>query len=84
MVKWLTKVRAGCLASRAQLVGLGLVQRLPQCLCCGATTEDDEHVLAGCPATGSQGWLALVAEASVVAAKAVGVGVPMPPVSMLE
>ena len=83
MIKWLARVRAGCLASRARLVGHGLEQGLPQCLCCGAEAEDDEHLLTGCPATGSQDWPALVAEAWAVAAKAVGVGVPMPPVSTM-
>ena len=81
VIKWLARVRAGCLASRARLVGHGLCSGSPQCLCCGAEVEDDEHVLAGCPATGTQDWPALMAEAWAMAARTVGAQIPMPPAS---
>ena len=82
VVKWLGRLRAGCLASRARLVGHGLVNGLPQCLCCGADVEDDEHMVAGCAATGTREWPALVAEAWEVASKATSLSVPVPPVSV--
>ena len=53
VIKWMARVRAGCLASRARLVGHGMVEGSTQYLCCGAAVEDDEHMLAGCPATGT-------------------------------
>ena len=83
VIKWLARVRAGCLASRARLVGHGLEAGSPQCICCGAAEEDNEHLLSGCPATGSQDWPNLLSEAWAVAARAAGVTVPMPPAASL-
>ena len=40
-------------------------------------------MVAGCPATGTSDWPALVEEAWKVAAKGVGVQIPMPPVGVL-
>ena len=53
------------------------------CLCCGAEVEDDEHIVAGCPATGTQDLRQLVAEAWGVAAKAAAVDVPLLPEAVL-
>ena len=78
VIKWVARVRAGCLASRARLVGHGLEAGPRNCLCCGAAVEDDEHILAGCPATGTQDWLLLVAEVWSAAAKVARVNVSVP------
>ena len=77
VIKWMARVRAGCLASRARLVGHGMVAGSSACLCCGAELEDEEHILFGCPATGSSEWRQLVAEVWAAAGKAVGLEVPM-------
>ena len=83
VIKWLARVRAGCLASRARLVGHGMVQGPRTCLCCAAEEEDDVHILAGCPATGTADWQSLVGDAWGVASKAAAVEVPLPPAAVL-
>ena len=55
VLKWVARVRAGALATGARCAGTGLHDN-PRCLCCGADQEDDEHAVAGCPATGSADW----------------------------
>ena len=45
--------------------------------------EDDEHMMAGCSATGTHDWPSLLAEAWGVAARAVGTAVTMPPAATL-
>ena len=58
-LKWMARIRTGCLATRARLFGHRLLSS-PACVCCGAEVEDDLHVLTGCPATGTSDWLQLV------------------------
>jgi hypothetical protein len=53
------------------------------CLCCGAAEEDDAHILADCPATGSQDWRLLVADAWSSAATAAAWAAPLPPEDVL-
>ena len=83
VVKWLARVRAGCLASRARLVKHGLEEGSQECLCCGAEVEDDEHILLGCAATGTLEWQATVEESWRAAATVVRLEVPMPSVDTL-
>ena len=52
VLKWTARVRTGALATNARLTGTAL-KSSPQCSCCPASTEDDAHVIAGCPGTGS-------------------------------
>ena len=52
VVKWLARVRAGCLASRLRLFSHRM-EASPACVCCGASEEDEAHVVSGCPATGT-------------------------------
>ena len=51
----------------------------PACLCCGALVEDDEHVLAGCPATGSADWEASFSEVWARAAARTKLEIALPP-----
>ena len=83
VIKWIARIRAGCLASRARLVGHGLEQGSGQCLCCGAEVEDDIHIVSGCPATGTQDWQLLVSEAWGVAGRRAGLQVLPPPEDIL-
>ena len=54
VLKWVARARAGALATslRKATTGLG-PSPSPLCPCCGAASEDDAHVVAGCPATGA-------------------------------
>ena len=61
VVKWVARVRAGCLASRFRLFTHHMGPS-PACPCCGADEEDEEHMVAGCPATGSSDWALSVME----------------------
>ena len=58
VIKWLSRVRAGCLASGDRLHRHGQLRSSPGCLLCSAELEDDLHVLLGCPTTGSVDWAA--------------------------
>ena len=59
LVKWVARARVGALATRERLSKTGTVKGpdgVPaetKCECCGAAVEDDEHVLTGCPETGT-------------------------------
>eukprot|EP00667_Euglena_gracilis_P024299 EG_transcript_27869 len=52
-IKWVARVRTGCLATQDRLHRHRLGAPSPVCLCCRSPVEDDVHVLTGCPATGS-------------------------------
>ena len=52
-IKWIGRVRAGCLATRARLFGHANMVDSLKCLCCGAESEDEVHAVACCPATGT-------------------------------
>jgi len=54
VLKWVARARAGALATslRKATTGLG-ISPSPACPCCGAASEDDAHVVVGCPATGA-------------------------------
>ena len=56
----------------------------PACMCCGAAVEDDVHVLVGCPATGSDGWLGAFLQAWVAAGAAAEVRVRKPPEAWVQ
>ncbi len=45
-IKWFSRVRAGCLATRLRRFRRLLVD-YPACPCCGEAEEDDVHVLVG-------------------------------------
>jgi hypothetical protein len=84
VVKWVAKVRAGCLSTRERLHRHRLAGAASAaCLCCAAPVEDEEHVLLGCPATGTADWLPLFRECWVTAAEEVGVSTADPPTSWL-
>ena len=83
VVKWLARVRAGCLASRLRLFSHRLGSS-PACPCCGWEEEDEEHVVSGCPATGSADWLEMLQEVWGSVSKALAVPVDPPPVAVLE
>ena len=85
-LKWIGRLRAGCLATghrRHRHLGPPRVPS-PCCLCCGAAQEDDRHAVVGCSATGSADWLANFTEAWQEASKACCVEVPLPGVDWLE
>jgi len=79
VVKWLGRVRCGCLATRACLHRHRMGVSSPACLCCGAAIEDEEHVLAGCPATGSADWASSVLQAWADASSQLRIAVAPPP-----
>ena len=59
VLKWVARARSGALNTGARLVTTRL-RATPECLCCSASTEDDAHVVHGCPATGSADLSVLV------------------------
>ena len=61
VVKWVARTRAGCLASRLRLFRHRM-ESSPACPCCGTAEEDEEHVVMGCPGTGSVDWLSTLRE----------------------
>ena len=75
---------AGASGWLASLVGHEMVTGSPACLCCGAAEEDEAHILAWCPATGTQYWQLLVAGAWRAAARVAALEVPLPPVAVLK
>jgi len=77
VIKWVSRIRAGCLATRLRLHNRQLIAS-PQCLCCHADVEDDAHVLFGCPGTGTSDWMALLHEAWLATANALKLMVPLP------
>jgi hypothetical protein len=82
-IKWVARVRAGCLATRLRLWERKLVSSA-SCPGCGAVEEDDEHVVLGCPATGTADWLQLVVEAWQTAASSTKLETPVPPQDWLH
>ena len=85
-IKWIGRLRAGCLATglrRHQQFGPPRVPT-PACLCCGAAEEDDLHAVGGCPATGSADWEANLTETWRAAAVGCHLTVPMPPLDWLQ
>ena len=59
LVKWVARARTGALATMERMTRTGYVKGPdgtpgdPKCECCGAPVENDEHVLTGCPETGT-------------------------------
>ena len=80
VIKWTARIRCGCLATRERLTRHKMVDN-PSCPCCLAPVEDDEHLLAGCPATGTADWLTLLEDAWHEASS--GLAAPPPPRSWL-
>ena len=56
----------------------------PACVCCGAALDDDQHVLAGCSATGSADWLNNFYAAWQITASALQLQVPRPSADWLQ
>ena len=83
VVKWVARLRAGCLATRDRLFRQHQVASAA-CPCCSAPLEDDEHVLFGCPATGTVDWLPLLCEAWGTAVDKVKVPAAAPPEGWLR
>jgi hypothetical protein len=83
VIKWCSRVRAGCLATRLRLQSRGLADS-EQCLCCGMTVEDDAHVLYGCSATGTVDWLNLLREVWAATARTTHLEVPLPDMGWCE
>ena len=83
VIKWISRMRCGCLATRDRLQRKELITSAG-CLCCGAALEDDLHVLTGCPATGSADYLALLREAWTAAVTTSKLRAPLPPLAWLE
>ena len=84
-IKWIGRLRAGCLATglrRHQQLGPPRVPA-PSCQCCGAPLEDDLHAVTGCSATGSADWEANFTEAWQAAAQACRLSVPLPALAWL-
>ena len=77
VIKWVARIRTGSLATRARRHKRTLVSS-PACPCCDGPVEDDAHVIAGCPSTGSSDWQFCIAEAWATAASATGLTVPQP------
>ena len=77
VVKWLARVRVGSLATRARRHKRRL-ESSPACPCCSAPVEDDAHVVAGCPTTGSADWAQCITEAWVTASAATHLSPPQP------
>ena len=83
VIKWLARLRAGCLTTQDRLHRQQLVQSTT-CPCCAAPLEDDEHALLGCAATGTVDYLALFREAWAEAATATKAPAADPPAAWLE
>ena len=75
VLKWVARARTGALATNARKAHTGLGSDPSKCPCCDAPLEDDAHVIAGCPQTGSadceaaaaQLWLKVTAARGVQA-----------------
>ena len=84
VIKWVSRIRAGCLATGARLHSRQL-EDSPECRCCASPVEDEEHVLSGCSATGTMDWLQLVSGCWLEVVAALHMGpVPLPPRQWLE
>ena len=84
VIKWMARVRTGCLATRMRLVGHEMASGPTVCICCGVADEDEEHLLTGCVATGAAEWLTSVLEIWRATAQGHRVAVPDPPRPWLE
>ena len=78
VIKWVARVRCGCLATQARRLRCGFAD-CSTCPCCAAVEEDDRHLLAGCPATGSADWPASLPELWLSAAQSCRIIAPPPP-----
>ena len=83
VIKWVARVRTGYLASRARLANHGLLSSAA-CPCCGAAEENDIHMMAGCPATGSSDWASSIIDAWQHSAAPLGYDVPLPSMPWLQ
>ena len=83
VIKWIARVRTGCLATRMRLVSHRLSMGSTSCPCCGAVNDDDEHVLTGCSATGSLDWVDSVREVWRAVASEVRADLGPPPEAWL-
>jgi hypothetical protein len=83
VVKWLARARAGCLASRLRIFSHRMGPS-PACPCCAAAEEDEEHMVSGCPATGSVDWLAGLQEVWNTAAEDLSLRLHPPAVELLR
>jgi hypothetical protein len=79
VIKWVARVRCGCLATHQRLHVHKMGPSSPACPCCNAPVEDEPHVLTGCPSTGSADWAASFSELWAAAALHCNVQVPLPP-----
>ena len=84
VIKWMARVRTGCLSTRLRLVRHGMLHGQATCGCCGEADEDDEHLLTGCTATGAADWMVSMLEIWRAVARGLHVEVPDPPHSWLE
>ena len=78
-VKWVGRVRCGCLATQDRLYRHHMGPDKDSCLCCGAALEDELHVLSGCSGTGSLDWAASFMELWAAAALHCHLLLPPPP-----
>ena len=83
VVKWVARVRSGCLATQARRLRCRWVDSA-LCPCCADAEEDDRHLLAACPATGSSDWPTALPALWQSVADACRLAVPPPPVAWLE
>jgi hypothetical protein len=83
VIKWLARVRTGSLATRARRHKRKL-DASPACPCCDGPVEDDAHVVAGCPATGSADWQSCISEAWATAVTATNLQIPLPEPSWVD
>ena len=83
VIKWMARIRTGCLATRMRLVRHGMLHGSTTCRCCGAADEDDDHLLTGCPATGAADWKSSLLEIWRAVALGLQVTVPDPSDSWL-
>jgi hypothetical protein len=77
VVKWLARLRVGSLSTRARRHKRRL-ESSPACPCCSAPVEDDAHMVAGCPATGSADWAQCIMEAWATASTTTSLSPPPP------
>ena len=79
VVKWVARIRCGCLATSRRLHLHGMGPTSTACVCCGAPLDDEVHVLSGCPATGSADSSATFIELWSAASDHCNIRVPPPP-----
>ena len=84
VVKWLARTRAGCLPASTRLFTHGLDLSAVECPCCGATVDDEEHMVSGCAVTGSADWLPGLLEVWRMVAQGLELEVDPPPESFFH